>query len=151
MGQILLPFFPESTRMITPILGVHKQGEEVYYMYCGMPLFIHNENDLRMFRYVTSRILLNGYCKNDDIVRFFCVSPQSVKRYKRLLSKVGEAGFFTDARKGTSYKLTPKVLERIQTRLFKGDSNSLIAREEGLSEGSIRYAISTGKLIKKKT
>lgn len=150
MGQLLLPVFPENTKMITPILGVYTRDGEVYYLLSGMPIYSHDENDIKMFRYVTSNMLLKGLCKNRDIERVFEVSSQSVKRFKKILAERGEDGFFADARKGTCYKLTPKVLQRIQIELNKGRTNSSIAKEEGLSEGSIRHAIKTGKLIKKK-
>ena len=149
MGQLSIPVFPENTKMITPVLGVHNREGEVYYMLNGLPIYSHGEEDMRMFRYITSNMLLKGLCKNKDVERAFEVSPQSVKRYKRILAEHGEEGFFADARKGSCYKLTPKVLERIQIELDKGRSNSSIAKEEGLSEGSIRHAIKTGKLKKK--
>lgn len=149
MGQLVIPVFPENTKMITPVLGVYTKDEEVYYLLNGLPIYCHSEDDLKMFRYVTSNMILRGLCKNRDIERTFGVSAQSVKRYKRLLSERGDADFFADGRKGTSYKLTAKVLERIQKELDKGRSNCSIAKEEGLSEGSIRYALSTGKLKKK--
>lgn len=151
MGQLLLPIFPENTELITPILGVYKDDGQVYYLLSGMPIYDHHEDDLTKFHYITSHLILKGLCKNVDIQRAFNVSPQSVKRYKRLLSEKGEIAFFgEEKRKGSSYKLTPNVLERIQKELDKGRSNYSIAKEEGISEGSIRYAIKTGKLKKKK-
>jgi len=150
MGQLLIPVFPENTKMITPILGVHIREGEVYYMLSGVPIYSHSEEDIKMFRYVTSNILLRGLCKNRDIERVFGVSSQSVKRFKKILAERGTNGFFADARKGTCYKLIPKVLERIQIELNKGRTYSSIAKEEGISEGSIRHAIKLGKLIKKK-
>jgi predicted transcriptional regulator len=150
MGQLLLPLFPADTEMITPVLGVRRQDGEVYYLLSGMPIYSHSESDLNKFRYITSQMILQGLCKNRDIVRAFHVSTQSVHRYKKILSEQGEAPFFReDLRKGRSHKLLPDVLERIQGKLDKGQSNYSIAKEEGISEGSIRYAIGKGYLKKK--
>lgn len=150
MGQLLIPIFPRDTKMLTPVLGVRKQSEVIYYLLSGMPIYSHDEKDVIKFRYITSQMLLQGLCKNNDIVRVFHVSAQSVSRNKKLLSEKGEAAFFgEDHRKGKSHKLLPHVLERIQGKLDTGQSNYSIAKEEGISEGSIRYAISMGYLKKK--
>ena len=54
-----------------------------------------------------------------------------------------------DGRHGHSSKLFPSVLERIQSELDKGKSVYSIAKQEGVSEGSIRYWIKQGELKKK--
>jgi len=43
-------------------------------------------------------------------------------------------------------KLTPEILQDIGTRLDSGQSNRFIAKETGVSEGTIRYAIKKGKV-----
>jgi hypothetical protein len=48
----------------------------------------------------------------------------------------------------TVNKMTPERLARIQKRLNKGESNSSVAKQEGVSEGSIRYMLKQGKLKK---
>jgi hypothetical protein len=150
MGQLLLPLFPEDTEMITPVLGVRKQDQEVHYLLSGMPIYTHGEHELNKFRYISSHLILQGLCKNCDIARVFHVSADSVRRNKKLLSEQGEEAFFRkDLRRGKSHKLLPDVLERIQAKLDQGQSNYSIAKEEGLSEGSIRYALSKGRLKKK--
>lgn len=150
MGQLLLPLFPADTKMITPVLGVRKQDGTIYYLLSGMPIYSHLEGELNKFRYITSQMLIQGLCKNIDIARAFHVSTQSVKRYKKILSEQGEDPFFRkDLRKGKSHKLLPDVLQRIQEKLNKGQSNYSIAKEESISEGSIRYALSKGYLKKK--
>lgn len=45
-------------------------------------------------------------------------------------------------------KLLPDVLDRIQSKLDEGQSAYSIARQEGISEGSIRYAVKQGRLKK---
>ena len=54
-----------------------------------------------------------------------------------------------DKRHGHSHKLLPHVLKRIQSKLNKGQSVNSIAKQEGISEGCIRYSVKTGKLEKK--
>jgi len=147
--QLLLPIFPKEAKLITPSLAVYEQKGEVYYMLSGMPIFTHEITDHQQFRYITSNLVHRGLCRQVDIVNTFHVSRDSVKRYLRKFDREGLAGFVEkDGRHGRSYKMTPDRLVRIQKRLNKGESNSSIARQEGISEGSIRYMLKQGKLKK---
>jgi hypothetical protein len=72
-----------------------------------------------------------------------------VSRWKKKLSEEGEKAFFKpETRHGRSHKLLPQVLERIQRKLDEGQSAYSIAKSEGISEGSIRYAFKLGRLKK---
>jgi len=149
MGQLLLPIFPLDTQMITMTLGVREQKGTVYYLHSGVPIYSHEANDLTRFRYITSNLILQGLCNNQDIADVFHVSKDSVGRWKKKLSEEGEWAFFKEeSRHGRSHKLLPNVLDRIQVKLDEGQSAYSIAKEEGISEGSIRYAISLGRLKK---
>ena len=151
MGQLLLPLFPSDTRMINLTLGVREQSGTVFYLLSGMPIASHSTEDLTKFRYVTSSLILQGLCKNKEIEDAFHVSSDSVRRWKKLLDEEGETAFFKpESRHGRPHKLVPEVLERIQTEIDKGRSVNGIAKEEGVSEGSLRYAIKQGKLKKKR-
>jgi len=150
MGQLLLPLFTTDTKMITPTLGVREFDGTVHYIHVGMPIFSHLAGDLNMFRFISSNLILQGLCSNQDIVDAFNVSVDSVSRWKKKFSEQGEKTFFAeDARHGRSHKLLPDVLNRIQIELDKGRSNYSIAKQEGISEGSIRYAIGLGRLKKR--
>lgn len=121
----------------------------VYYLHSGVPIFSHVSGDLTKFRYITSNLILQGLCNNQDIVDAFHVSTDSVRRWKKKLSEEGDGAFFKEeSRHGRSHKLLPAVLDRIQGKLTQGQSSYSIAKEEGISEGSIRYAINLGRLKK---
>ena len=150
MAKILLPLFPQDTTLITPILGVHQQDELVTYLLSGMPIYVHGINDLREFRFITSNFILQGLCKVTDIERTFHVSSDSIRRWKKkLLKQEAVAIFNEDKRHGRSHKLLPDMLARIQLELDKGRSVNSIAKYESISEGSIRYSIGIGRLIKR--
>lgn len=151
MGQLLLPIFPQDSRMITLSLGFREKDGTVYYLHSGVPIFSHQTGDMTMFRYITSNLVLQGLCTNQDIVDAFHVSVDSVSRWKKKLSEQGEKAFFMpENRHGRCYKLVPQVLERIQNKLDAGQSAYSIAKEESITEGSIRYAFSQGRLKKNK-
>lgn len=135
--------------MITLTLGFREQDGVVFYLHSGVPIYSHDSGDLPKFRYVTSNLILLGLCSNQDIVDAFHVSTDSVRRWKRVLSDQGEGAFFTaESRHGWSSKLLPDVLDRIQVKLDKYQSVNSIAKDEGLTEGAIRYAIKQGRLKK---
>lgn len=150
MGQLLLPLFSEDTQMLTPTLGVREHSGSVYYLHSGMPIYSHLSGDLMKFRYITSNLIVQGLCCNCDVERVFHVSSSSVQRWKKALLEEGEAAFFKpEKRHGRSHKLVGEVLVRIQSGLDTGRSAYSIAKEEGISEGSIRYALSKGHLKKR--
>jgi hypothetical protein len=94
MGQLLLPIFPIDTRMITLTLGVREYDGTVYYLHSGVPIFSHLSDDLTKFRYITSNLILQGLCNNQDIADTFHVSTDSVRRWKKKLSEEGDVAFF---------------------------------------------------------
>jgi hypothetical protein len=148
--QLLLPIFPQGIKLITPTLGVFCKDEIVIYCHCGVPINSHKSEDLKTFRYVTSKFILQGMCRKIDIVRCFGVSYDSVNRHVNLLRQKGDSGFFKDDnRQGHCYKLLPQIMERMQGYLDNGRNNSEIAKLEGVSEGAVRYAIKKGVLKKK--
>ena len=150
MSQLLLPLFPTDTQMLTPVIGVREYDGSVFYLFNGMPIYSHSSGDYLRFRYITSHLLLQGLCTNQEIVNLFHVSSDSVRRWKNKLSEKGEGVFFGEEhRRGHSSKLLPEVLNRIQTKIDKGESVYSIAKKEGVSEGSIRYWIKQGVLKKR--
>ncbi len=148
--QMKLPIYPVNTQMITTSLGVYRKDGLVIYLHCGVPIHSHTEEDNKGFRYITSKFVLQGLCRLIDISNCFHVSYDSVKRYVKKLEEGGERVFFgKDGRRGSCYKLVPVVIERIQKQLDSGKSNSAAARNEGITEGAIRYALKKGGLKKK--
>jgi len=149
MSQLLLPIFPSNTEYLTPTLGVFCRADFVYYLHSGQPIHSHMVTDLNRFRYVTSHLLIQGLCQNVDVVRVFHVSTDSVRRWKKKLSEIGESAFFSPViTHSSSHKLLPAVLVRIQAKLDLGASVNSIAKKENITEGSIRYAIKQGRLKK---
>ncbi len=147
--QILLPLFPSELTLITPTLGFEEKNEFVYYFHSGVPIYTHPKSDLQAFRFITSNFVDRKMCTRRDIADAFKVSYDSVKKNVRRFQKQGEKAFFgKDSRHGHSYKLVGETLERVQSKLENNQSILSIAKQEGISEGSIRAAIKRGALKK---
>jgi pentatricopeptide repeat protein len=75
----------------------------IYYLHSGMPIFSHEIGDLPIFRYITFNLILQGLCRNQDIVDTFNLYTDSVRRGKLILSKKFESASFTvESRQGWS-------------------------------------------------
>ena len=150
--QLMLPIFPADARMISKCLGVYERDSIVQYIANGLPIYSHASEDLQSFRFITSNFINQGLCKSSEVSRCFGIPVDSVKRYLTKLRTEGEAAFFSgEKRKGYCHKIRGSMLESIQKKLDKGQSVNSIAKEEGLTEGSIRYGIKQGYLKKTKS
>ena len=148
--QLQLPLYPIETKLISSCLGVYKKEGIVQYIANGLPVFSHLEGDIQSFRYITSNFILQGLCRQSDVSACFCIPIDSIKRNLKKLSELGESAFFSaENRHGYCHKIRGAVLVSIQKKLDGGMSVNATAKSEGLSEGSIRYAITKGYLKKK--
>jgi hypothetical protein len=112
-------------------------------------VYCHSKDDYNAFRFITSNFIYQKICRKVDIERFFNVSEDSVSRAYKKFVKKGESGFFgADARQGKAHKIVGGRKDRIQEKLNNGQSVNSIAKEEGLRESAIRYAIKQGYLKK---
>jgi transposase len=151
MLTIQLPLFPPELTFISRQISFQKKDGIVYYFHGLFPLFTHEESDLKSFRLITSQLVMSGNVKQIEIAKAFGVTYISVKRSVNLLRKEGPKGFFKkDVKARTSHVLTGEVVEKVQGYLDKGYSPSEIAGKLNLKVNTIRKAIQSGRLRKKK-
>ena len=146
MPQLQLPIFPEGVTHITPELAFLKKDGRVTYFNGHMPVFIHDEHDLRTFRMITSQFIVNGNVKQARIARAFGLPLITVKRYTKLYREKGPAGFYAERKRRGPAVLTPEVLEKVQEMLDKGAGMPEIVSELGLRSNTIAKAVRTGRL-----
>jgi len=146
MPQLLIPMFPAHATPISDILSfVNKEGM-IYYFHGCLPIFCHEENDLRAFRYFTCQLVESGSCKQVDIVRAFGISAISMKRWVKKYREGGIDAFFEKRRDRQPRVLIPRVLGKAQDMLDKGISRSEVAKVLGLKPDTLYRAIRTGRL-----
>jgi len=147
MAQELLPLFVEEGEgYITDLISYQKREEMVYYFHAGMPIFCHAERDIKNFRMFTSQLVVNGNCRQVDIVRAFGISTISMKRWVKIYREEGTAGFFKKARTRGSHVLTPEVLKQTQELLSQGVSRSEVAKQMNVKLDTLSKAIRSGRL-----
>lgn len=150
MPQLHLPIFPAGLTYINQQIAVEKKDGKVYYFHGLLPVFSHQEQDTESFRYITSQLVEAGNVSQAEIVKAFGVSAISVKRAVSRLRSKGIEGFSRKAKGGSAHVLTPQVTGKAQGLLNEGHSVGEVARRLGLKVSTIRKAIGTGRLQKKK-
>jgi transposase-like protein len=153
MPQMMLPIFPEGVVDLSPDLAVRKEGGLVVYFNGMMPIFQHEEEDIKSFQMITSQFYCSGVVKQADIARAFGVTEISVMRAVKRYRDHGPAGFYA-ARKGRGAGvLTPAVMEEAQTLLDEGSGVPEVAERLGLKRDTLGKAVRDGRLhqVKKRS
>jgi transposase-like protein len=154
MPQEFIPFFSDSGEgYISDLLSFQKHDGSVYYFHGAHPVFSHPEDDQKSFRLITSQFVVNGRCRQVDIVRAFGVSPISVKRSVKKYREGGAAAFFQTPRTRGSSVLTGEVLSQAQELLNQGYSKTEVAERLEIKPNTFLKAVRSGRLtepVKKK-
>lgn len=146
MPQVQLPVFSSGTSPITSELGFERQGQQVVYFNGHLPVFSHDVEDLKTFRYFSSQLIYNGTASQSQIANAFQVPLITVKRYYRLFREQGAPSFFHPPTRQHGHRLTPERLVEVQALLDQGLSVSEISRRTGLLATTLRKAIQQGRL-----
>jgi len=99
MPQLQLPIFPQGLTSITEDLAFQQEDGKVVYFHGLLPVFQHDEKDLKTFRMYTSQLVANKTVRQQDIVRAFGVPLATVKRYMKVHREQGRQ-VFSDYRGG---------------------------------------------------
>jgi hypothetical protein len=152
MAQLQLPMFPDGLTPFTEDLAFQREDGKVVYFHGLMPVFQHDEKDLRSFRMFTSQLIASGTARQRDIVEAFGVPLATVKRYMKVHREQGAAGFFRPRRRRSASVLTAEVKQRAQALLDEGKSVPEVGLAVGVAGDTLRKAIQAGRLhaIKKK-
>lgn len=147
--QLLLPIFPKDTRMLSSDLGVYEEGGFVYYLHGGLPIHVHDKDNVKRFFFFLCSLIDSGRCKATQAAIVFNINKDAIYQYLKIYREQGEEAFFQAfEKKPRKQKIHGEKLQRIQQMLDNGMSNYAIGKKENISEGTIRYALKEGKLKK---
>jgi transposase len=153
MAQLQLPIFPAGVTEINSRIAVQTEAGRVCYLHGHLPVFQHDEQDMRSFRMFTSQMIEGGTVKPKEIVKTFGVPMITVKRYMKLYREQGAKGFYeAKPRHNSASVLKGKVLEQAQQLLDEGRSVPEVAAELEVLANTLHKAIRAGRLrgVKKK-
>jgi hypothetical protein len=146
MPQIQLPLFPPGTTELTSHLAYECRDGRVTYFYGHLPVFTHEEKDIRTFRMITSQFIVNGVVKQAEVIRAFSLPARTVKRYVKLYRSKGVAGFYQEPRHRGPAVLTENLLKEAQKFLDDGLTRSAVAARIGIKANTLAKAIRAGRL-----
>ena len=146
MPQLQLPIFPAGAKCITDGIAVECQDKRVVYIYGSLPVFQHDEGDLRSFRLFTSQLIDMGAARQVDIVNAFGVPLPTVKRYLKLLRDQGPKAFFAESGARSGSVLKGERLQSVQSLLQEGSSVPEVAQATGIAANTLHKAIRAGRL-----
>ena len=129
------------------MISVKCEDDVWTYYHGGHPIYLHRADDTKMFRFITSQLVVTGSCRQVDIIKSFGVSKNSVIRSVNKLRNEGAEAFFKPRkgrRKGTIF--TPTVLKKAQSLLDQGLSRQDTAEELGVKVDTLRKAIGDNRL-----
>jgi predicted transcriptional regulator len=147
MPQELLPIFPEGDGAINGLVSFEKRDGQVYYFHGGLPVFSHAEKDTKSFRLFVSQLVVNGSCRQVDIVRAFGISPIGMKRYVKKYREGGAGAFFKEPKRRGNRVLTTKVVACAQGMLNEGRGWREVADELGIKRNTFSKALRSGRLV----
>jgi hypothetical protein len=147
MPQLQLPIFPAGVTEINSRIAVQKEAGKVFYIHGHLPVFQHEEQDVRSFRMFTSQMIESGTVQPKEIVKTFGVPMITVKRYMKLYREHGSKGFYeAKPRHSSASVLKGEVLERAQRLLDEGGSVPDVAAELDVLTNTLHKAIRAGRL-----
>src|SRR5258708_39103319 len=114
MPQLQLPIFPQGLTSITEDLAFQREDGKVVYFHGMLPVFQHDEKDLKSFRLFSSQLIANGTVRQRDIARAFGVPLATVKRYMKVYREQGAAGFLRARRRPSASALPPAVKKQAE-------------------------------------
>ena len=150
MPQLQLPVFPEGLKSVNEDLAFQRRDGQVVYFHGMMPVFAHDEKDLKSFRMFTSQLIANGIARQRDIVQAFGVPLATVKRYMKVHREQGTAGFFRPLRRRSAGVLTAEVKQQAQTLLDQDKSVPEVSQATGVKGNTLHKAIRAGRLHQSK-
>ena len=149
MPQVQLPIFPSDIKYINSNIGVKTIEDSVYYFNGSMPIYHHNKDDYKSFRYITSQIIVLGNANQVEIRKAFEVSKESIKRWVKVYRNKGADGFFGTKnvrRKGKV--LDDQTIITAQSMLNVLKTPKEIETKLGVKQDTLRKAIRDGRLIR---
>jgi len=147
MPQALLPLFPSECTPINDVVSFCRRDGMLQYFHGCLPVFCHPDGDMKSFRMFTSQLVVNGNCKQVEIVKAFGISAISMKRYVKKYREGGPSAFFAERKRRGATVLTPAVMDEAQRRLHDGVSKEEVAEELGVKINTLAKAVRDGRLV----
>jgi len=143
-------FFPEGAQAINDHVALYCHADQMEFYTASGPIYSCSRNDQYGVRLAQGIIVSHTTVKPSQLAEALGVNRTTVYRNLKQYEEKGPSGLIIDKKKRDPYKLEHNTRQKIQRLLNKGCSIRHAAKEMGVSEGSIRYAIKKGSIIREK-
>ena len=151
MLQSYFPFLPEGAKPINNHVAIYRHDEKIEFFTASGPIYSCKENDLYGLRLAQGIIVTHTATTPVEIAKALNINRTTAYRNLKRYQQGGPAALIIDKKSNRkSYKLNGKVKRQIQTLLNKGYSLKAAAKQAGITEGCIRYAIKKGTITRKR-
>ena len=148
MLQSRLPFIPEGAKIISDNLALCQDEETSTFYNASGPIFSFHKDDTLAKRTAAGMLTSLGLAGPIALAKELDVHRNTVTRHKNQNQEGGVEALEDAPRIREPYKLSEEKQEQAQALLNRGMAQRKVAREVGVSEGTIRYAIQQGRLLK---
>ena len=151
MLQSYIPFLPEGAKPINNHVAIYHHDEQIEFFTASGPIYSCQESDLYGLRLAQGIIVSQTETTPAEFAKALNINRTTVYRNLNRYQQDGPVGLIIDKKSNRkAYKLNGTARRQVQTLLNKGYSLKAAARQVGITEGCIRYAIKKGTIVKKK-
>jgi hypothetical protein len=148
--QTYIPFLPEGAEPINNHLAIYRHDEKIEFFTASGPIYSCRESDQYGVRLAQGIIVSQTAATPTELAKALDVNRTTVYRNFKMYQGGGPAALIIDKKDNRkAYKLNGKVKGQVQKLLNKGYSLKAAAKQAGITEGCIRYAIKKGTIVRK--
>jgi hypothetical protein len=150
--QLHLPVQPAQAESINAVLAIMREGDEVAYFACGVPVFVHAKGDAPGQRLAAVQMMELGLARQDELSAALEVNRTTLYRQSRKVKAEGVLGV-VDGKRGPRgpHRFNAEKRAQAQGLLAQGLSLRQTAKRVGVDEATVRLGVRTGDLKPAKT
>ena len=150
MLQNHIPFLPKGAEPVNDHLAIYRHSGQIEFYTASGPIYSCSENDLYGLRLAQVIIVKQTKATPSQVAKALEVNRTTVYRNFKKYEEGGPASLLIDKGNRGAYKLSGKKCRQVQALLNKGYSLKVAAKQAGVTEGCIRYAIGKGTIVREK-
>jgi len=148
--QCYIPFLPEGAKPINSHVAIYRHDSEIDFYTASGPIYSFKESDMYALRLAQGIIVTQTATSATEIAKALNINRSTVYRNVNRYQQDGPTGLIIDKKSNRkAYKLNGKTKGQVQKLLNKGYSLKAAAKQAGITEGCIRYAIKKGTIVRK--
>ena len=148
MLQSYIPFLPDGAKLVNDHVAIYRHDSQIEFYTASGPIFSCLENDLYSLRLAQGIIGTQTHVTASQLASALNVNRSTVYRNVKKYEQGGPTALIIDKGNREAYKLSGNRSRRVQALLNKGYSLKAAAKQIGVTEGCIRYAIKKGTIYR---